>query len=156
MRAVPLSTEEQALLPPIRPRWLAHVAALGGCGLSVGVLLAVNRFLSSDLFGTDSDLPLDLRILLLVLIQGIPWVLMAPILFRVGYGWGTVVLLVIFPFAAPIVGWALGFRLVRIPYRDWRPSRRQWSKVRPVPDTGYHVLQADLDRMEPSSHRATS
>lgn len=108
MRTAPLSAQEQAALPPIRPRWLAHVAALGGCGLSVG------------------------------------------------YGWGTIALLVIFPFAAPFVGWALGFRLVRIPYRDWRPSRRQWSTARPVPGTGYHVIQADLDRMEPSVHEATS
>ena len=75
-----------------------------------------------------------------------PWLVLAPLLFRTGYDWGHVLLLSVAWFVAPLYLWGVGFRLVRSPYRDWHPSRRQRPTARPLPGTGYHVLQTDLDR----------
>lgn len=153
MHPAPLTTDEQAALPDIRPRWLAHLAALLGASVGVGALLLMLQVVDRlDPIVTGWNLPWALAGLLLGATLIAPWVVIAPVLFRVGYGWGTVLLLAFFPLAVPFVGWALGFRLVRIPYRDWRPSRRQRPTIRPVPGTSYHLLQTDLDRLLRARH----
>lgn len=151
----PLTLEEQAALPEIRPRWLAHLGAWVGVGVFVGLALLQRRSLDwLDPIVTGWDLPWGLSIAFLPVAFAVPWAIIAPVLFRVGYHWGTVLLLAVFPIASPFVGWAVGFRLVRIPYRDWRPSPQQRPSVRPMLGTGYHVLQGDLDRLTEQRQRA--
>lgn len=147
MQPVPLSEDELSALPPIRPRWVAHMSGLVGALAGLMALLATRHLLDKlDPIVAGWRLPEPLVILLLVCIWVVPWTLIAPLMLRVGYDWGGLILLMIFLMALPVAGWVLGFRLMRIPYRDWEPSAKQRPSARPVPDTTYHVLQADLER----------
>jgi hypothetical protein len=151
MDHAPLTAEEMAALPPIRPRWVAEIAGLvGACVATAVAFLVVKAVNYLDPIVAGWGLPVIVAIPLLIATLAAPWVLLSPLLFRVGFDWDKVVLLAVFLFAAPILGWRVGFRLARIPYRDWRPSGPQRPSVRPMPGTGFHVLQADLDRWLPA------
>lgn len=142
-----LTPDEQAALPPIRPRWMAHVGGVAGAGAGLSALVVLPDLLSwlqSVSRGWDVH-PLIADSFVLACVVGL-----AVPLYRlssyVGFGPGTVVLLFVCAVILPFVGWAIGFRLVRIPYRDWNPSARQRPTVRLMRGAPYHVLQADLDR----------
>ncbi|MEI2810191.1 MAG: hypothetical protein V9F00_08310 [Nocardioides sp.] len=146
MDPAPLTAEEMAALPPIRPRWVAQVAGLvGGCAGFGAFLVADASQKYAGSLGWDLHWTLALLIFLVGSVG--PWLLLSPLLFRVGLRWSVVVILTLLHLAAPFVGWLVGFRLAHLPYRDWRPSDNQRPTVRLVPGAGFHVLQADLDRL---------
>ena len=153
MGSTPLSGEEMALLPPIRPRWQAHLVAL----VAVLSVLVIHELWAWTTYTASSPAVMGaigplLSSPLWLLVRAALGLFLSPLLFRVGFGWGTETLPTVVPFAAPFVGWVIGFRLAHLPYRDWRPSDKQRPTVRLIPCTGYHVLQADLDRLAKHEH----
>ncbi|MEI2810186.1 MAG: hypothetical protein V9F00_08285 [Nocardioides sp.] len=154
MGSTPLSGEEMALLPPIRPRWQAHVVALvcAAVGLGAWLLVSWERRTLDDLAAARGTLAFVALVLLELATLAAPWLILVPLIFKVGFDWRTALILMVIPFTAPFVGWVIGFRLAHLPYRNWRPSDKQRPTVRLIPGTGYHVLQADLDRLAKHEH----
>jgi len=141
-----LTPEQVASLPPLRPRWLAHLAGLATlaayCGCVVLARWLLDRAeLVSEPTSVWSWAGLVFAVTTAVLMYLLP---LLPFAAKVGLSWGWLASSVFLWPIAFCYAWSVGFRLVRIPWRDWRPTRPQRALVRNVPNTSYHVLTSDL------------
>jgi hypothetical protein len=141
-----LTPEQVASLPPLRPRWLAHVAGLAALAAYCGWVLLVRWLLArAELAGEPTSAWSWAGVVLAVATGALVFLLpLVPFTSRVGLSWGWLVASVLLWPIAFSYAWSIGFRLVRIPWRDWRPARPQRALVRNVPGTSYHVLASDL------------
>jgi hypothetical protein len=143
----PLTDQERSTLPPIRARWVAHLAGVVGAAVGVAEITGVPKVLPAvDRMAPDGGVSLLVAIPALILVTAGPWLALSPVLLRLGFDWAHILVMALIPLTVPFVLWGVGFRLLRRPYRDWHPSKAQRPTVRPISGTGYHVLQSDLDR----------
>lgn len=143
-----LTLDEVCSLPEMRPRWVAHLGALIGLSGGLAIVVAQRRFLEAmDSTAPSWDLPVAWGIALLVISLAGPWALVAWVFRSLGFDWTHVVIASVVPYVGGLIlTWRVGFRLVRRPYRDWRPSRTQRGQVRPFPGGTFHALEQDLER----------
>lgn len=148
MTQAPLTADEVALLPPMRPRSLGHVAGLVGVAVSFAYgWLITTSFDWFDERGVLNAGPWAVTGAIAFACAFAAEAVWLPLLRRADFQWHWVAWLTLFPIACPIIFWKIGFRLARMPYRDWRPSAPSKPTARMIPGTRLHVLEADLVRL---------
>jgi hypothetical protein len=131
VRAPDLTPAEVAALPPARSRLLAHLVAFVLLVVYVGVTAGPAG--ANDPGANDAGAGAGAGFVV--------GLLLLPFFHRVGLSWWNLLWFLVCPLVAAVRAWQVGFRLVRLPYRDWRTTPSDRGARRQVPGTPYYVVQ---------------